>query len=64
MCEIIGVSELTEMQKVLVHLPHRHGGMGLRLFNEDVGIAARLPFAALAHAALTDAMREPYRFGA
>ena len=51
---IIGVSKLTEMQKEQVHLPHRHRGMGLRLFNGDVGTAARLSSAALAHAALTD----------
>ena len=54
MCEIIGVSELTDMQKVRVHLPHRHGGMGLGHSNEAVGKAARLSSAALAHAALTD----------
>ena len=53
-CEIIGVYELTEMQKVQVHLPHRHGGMGHRHFNKDVGTAPRLSSAALAHAALTD----------
>ena len=42
------------LQQVQVHLPHKHGGMGLRHFNEDVGTAARLSSAALAYAALTD----------
>ena len=35
-------------------LPHRHGGMGLRRFNEDVATAAWLSSAALACAALAD----------
>ena len=35
-----------------VQLPHRHGGMGLRRFSEDVATTARLSSAALAHAAL------------
>ena len=41
-----------DQQKVQVQLPHRHGGMGLRRFSEDVATAARLSSAALAHAVL------------
>ena len=52
MCDIIGVTSLTDQQRVQVPLPHRHGGMGLRRFSEDVATAARLSSAALAHAAL------------
>ena len=52
MCDIIDVTSLTYQQRVQVQLPHRHGGMGLRLFSEDVATAARLSSAALTHAAL------------
>ena len=51
-CDIIGVTSLTDKQRVQVQLPHRHGGMGLRCFNKDVATAARLWSAALAHTAL------------
>ena len=50
MCHLIGVTSLTDQQRVQV--PHRHGGMGLRHVCEDVATAARLSSAALAHAAL------------
>ena len=50
------------MQKVQVQLPHRHGGMGLRHVNEEVGTAARLSFAVLGHAALTDGNERPLPF--
>ena len=46
-----------------VHLPHRHGSMGLRHFNEDVGTAAHLLAAALAHVALTDGNERASPFG-
>ena len=52
MCDIISVTNLMDQQRVQVQLPHRHGGMGLRRFSEDVATAARLSSAALAHAAL------------
>ena len=52
MYDIIGVTSLTDHQRVQVQLPHRHGGMGLRRFSEDVATAARLSSAALAHTAL------------
>ena len=52
MCDIIGVTSLTDQQRVQVQLLHRHGGMGLRRFSKDVAKAARLSSAALAHAAL------------
>ena len=52
MCDIIGVTSVTDQQRVQVQLLHRHGGMGLRRFSEDVATAARLSSAALAHAAL------------
>ena len=52
MCDITGVTRLTDQQRVQVQLPHRHGGMGLRGFSEDVVTAAHLLSAALAHAAL------------
>ena len=42
MCDIIGVTSLTDQQRVQVQLPQRHGGMGLRRFSEDVATAARL----------------------
>ena len=48
MCDIIGVTSLTDQQRVQVQLPHRHGGMGMRHFSEDVATAARLSSAALA----------------
>ena len=59
MCDIIGVTSLTDQQRVQVQLPHRHGGMGLRRFSEDVMTAG----AALAHAALAGVPDKavPYR---
>ena len=59
MCDIIGVTSLTDQQRVQVQLPHRHGGMGLRSFSEDVMTAG----AALAHAALAGGSDKavPYR---
>ena len=44
--------QLTASQREQAVLPHRHGGMGLRRFNEDVATAARLSSTALACAAL------------
>ena len=52
MCDIIGVTSLTDQQRAQAQLPHRYGGMGWRRFSEDVATAARLSSAALAHAAL------------
>ena len=54
MCDIFGVASLTHQQRVQVQLPHRHGGMGLRHFSEDVAAcaASRLSSAFLAHAVL------------
>ena len=49
-CDVIGITSLTYQQQV--QLPHRHGGMGLRRFSEDVTTAARLSSAALAHTVL------------
>ena len=54
MCDIVGLPQLTALQREQAVLPHRHGGMGLRRFNEDVATAARLSSAALACAALAD----------
>ena len=51
-CDIIGITSLTYQQQVQVQLPHRHGGMELRRFSEDVTTAARLSSAALAHTVL------------
>ena len=51
MCDIIGVPSLTGRQRVHVQLPHRHGGMGLRRFSEDVATASRLSSVALGQAA-------------
>ena len=53
-CDFVGVTSLTDQERVQVQLPHQHGGMGLRSFNEDVATAARLSSAALAHAALAE----------
>ena len=54
MCDIVGLPHLTALQREQAVLPHRHGGMGLRRFNEDVATAAWLSPAALACAALAD----------
>ena len=48
MCDIVGLPELTALQREQAVLPHRHGGMGLRRFNEHLATAARLSSAALA----------------
>ena len=45
MCDVIGVTSLTDQQlprfeRAQVQLPHRHSGMGLRRFSEDVATAA------------------------
>ena len=54
MCDIVGLPQLTALQRDQSVLPHRHGGIGLRRFNEDVATSARLSSAALACAALAD----------
>ena len=54
MFAIVGLPQLTALQRDLAVLPRRHGGMGLRRFDEDVATAARLSSAALACAALAD----------
>ena len=50
----VGLPQLTALQREQAALPHRHGGMGLRRFNEDVATTAWLSSAALACAALAD----------
>ena len=42
MCDIIGVTSLTDQQRVQVHLPHWRRGKGLRHFSKGVATAARL----------------------
>ena len=54
MCDIVVLPQLTALQREQAVLPHRHGGMGLRRFNEDVATAVRLSSAALACAALAN----------
>ena len=54
MCDMVGLPQLTALQGEQQVLPHRHRGMGLRRFNEDVATAARLSSAALAFTALAD----------
>ena len=63
MCDIVGLPQLTALQREQAVLPHRHGGMGLWRCNEDVATAARLSPAALACAALADGRGkdDPYR---
>ena len=54
MCYIVGLAQLTALEREQAALLHRHGGMGLRRFNEDVLVAtaARLSYAARTCAAL------------
>ena len=52
MCDIIGETSLTNQQRVQMQLPHRHSGMGLPRFSEDVATTARQSSAAPAYAAL------------
>ena len=47
-CDIVGLPQLTALQREQAVLPHRHGGIDLRLFNEYVATAAWLSSAALA----------------
>ena len=54
MCDIVGLPQITALQREQAVLPHRRGGMDLRRFNEDVATAARLSSTALACAALAD----------
>ena len=54
MCDIVGLPQFTALQRDEAVLPQSYGGMGLRLFNEDVATAARLSSAALACAAVAD----------
>jgi hypothetical protein len=63
LCSIIGVSDLTPAQAEQAILPHRHGGMGLRHYCEDVADAARMSSAALAQCALADGVERglPFR---
>ena len=47
-CDIVGLPQLSALQREQAVLPHRHGGMGLRRFNEAVATAAWLSSATLA----------------
>ena len=63
MCDIVGLPQLTALQREQAALPHRHVCMGLRRLNEDVAAAARLSSAALTCAALPDSagQGDPFR---